>query len=246
MKLRNGSLKDMVPNHYDLGYLLVAYGAEKYGDDFWAKVTADAAAFKPLLYPLQGAVKKHAGISYKQFVNDAFAYYENQWKNEDKGSVINWLSKENNYRTDYLFPYADGQGNIIALKQSSKSNPAFVRISNDGKEDRIAAQDITLDRYFSYRNGRIVYAVYNPDARWTNREYSNIVLLDINTGARKKITTRSKYFSPDVSADGKRIVAVQMQPSGKSNLVVLDENGEEAKYSVSQSFLLMIIQCLLW
>ncbi|MEJ7673189.1 MAG: hypothetical protein WKF59_10865 [Chitinophagaceae bacterium] len=34
MKLRNGSYKDYVPNHYALGYLLVAYGREKYGDGF--------------------------------------------------------------------------------------------------------------------------------------------------------------------------------------------------------------------
>jgi hypothetical protein len=40
LKLRNGSLKDYVPNHYQLGYLLVNYGYLKYGEDFWAKVTA--------------------------------------------------------------------------------------------------------------------------------------------------------------------------------------------------------------
>ena len=34
MKLRNGSLKDYVPDHYNLGYLLVNYGYEKYGLDF--------------------------------------------------------------------------------------------------------------------------------------------------------------------------------------------------------------------
>nr|MBA2329722.1 hypothetical protein [Flavisolibacter sp.] len=49
MKLRNGSLKDMVPNHYQLGYLLTNYGYEKYGVDFWEKVTQDASAFKGLI-----------------------------------------------------------------------------------------------------------------------------------------------------------------------------------------------------
>ncbi|HKO81887.1 MAG TPA: hypothetical protein VJU78_15885, partial [Chitinophagaceae bacterium] len=39
MKLRNGSLKDYVPDHYNLGYPLVNYGYEKYGLDFWSKVT---------------------------------------------------------------------------------------------------------------------------------------------------------------------------------------------------------------
>src|SRR5215216_578423 len=38
MKLRNGSLRDFVPDHYRLGYLLTAYGYEKYGTGFWKKV----------------------------------------------------------------------------------------------------------------------------------------------------------------------------------------------------------------
>lgn len=229
MKLRNGSLKHFVPDHYDLGYLLVAYGAEKYGNDFWSKVTADASGFRPLFYPLQGAVKKYSGIPFRQFVKDAFSFYQDQWSREKKGAEINWLSKENNYRTDYLFPYADEQGGIIALRQSSKSNPAFVHIAPDGTEKRIAAQDITLDRYFSYRNGKIVYAGYYPDARWSNREYNNIVVLDVADGSKRKISSQQRYFSPDISADGTKIIAVEMQTTGASNLVMLDANGQRLR-----------------
>jgi len=46
MKLRNGSYKNFVPDHYELGFLLVSYGREKYGDEFWKNVTQNAAAFK--------------------------------------------------------------------------------------------------------------------------------------------------------------------------------------------------------
>jgi len=60
MKLRNGSLKDYVPNHYYLGYLLVNYGREKYGADFWAKVTKDASGYKGLFYSFQRDIKRHA------------------------------------------------------------------------------------------------------------------------------------------------------------------------------------------
>src|SRR5476651_1436397 len=35
MKLRNGSYLDYTPDHYPLGYMLVSYGREKYGNDFW-------------------------------------------------------------------------------------------------------------------------------------------------------------------------------------------------------------------
>jgi len=58
MKLRNGSLRDYIPNHYQLGYLLTAYGREKYGNDIWGKVTDDAVRFRGLFYPMQKAVKK--------------------------------------------------------------------------------------------------------------------------------------------------------------------------------------------
>jgi hypothetical protein len=229
MKLRNGSLKDYVPNHYDIGYLLVAYGAERYGKDFWNKVTADASAFKPLFYPLQGAIKRYTGISFKQFVDEAFNFYEKQWKQEVNASDVTWLTPAKDHRTDYLFPYVTSGGNIIAVKQGSKENPALYEISGDGKENKIASQGITVDRYFSYKNGRVVYAAYSIDPRWNNREYSNIAVLDAAQGRTRKITAAARYFSPDISADGKIIVAVEMKTSTASRLVVLNDNGQELR-----------------
>jgi hypothetical protein len=57
-KLRNGSLQDFIPDHYALGYLLVRYGNEKYGNDFWGRVTDDAVRFKGLFYPFPKSDKK--------------------------------------------------------------------------------------------------------------------------------------------------------------------------------------------
>ena len=76
MKLRNGSYRDFVPDHYRLGYMMAAYGREKWGDDFWKKVTHDAAAYKGLFYPLQKAIKTHSGESYRQFRREAFDYFK--------------------------------------------------------------------------------------------------------------------------------------------------------------------------
>lgn len=42
LKLRNGSLVDYVPNHYQLGYLLTNWGYQQYGSEFWGKVTDHA------------------------------------------------------------------------------------------------------------------------------------------------------------------------------------------------------------
>jgi hypothetical protein len=85
MKLRNNSMKDYVPDHYPLGYLMVNYGREKYGLDFWTRVTHDASAFKGLFYPFQKAIKKYSGVSYKTFRKDAFEYY----KSLDRNATVN-------------------------------------------------------------------------------------------------------------------------------------------------------------
>ena len=226
MKLRNGSLRNYVPGHYELGYLLTAYGREKYGADFWGKVSHDAAAFKPLFYPWQGAVKKYAGVSYQQFAADAFAFYNGKWQ-QAKGQPVEYITPaQKNYVTNYKYPYIDSDGSIIVLKTSYRRIPAFYKISKDGKEKKIAVRDIANDDYYSYNNGKIVYSSYKADTRWGYREYSDIKMTDATTGKTKKITNKERYFSPDISHDGKKIITVEMRTNQMSNLIAVSPEGE--------------------
>lgn len=225
MKLRNGSLRDYVPNHYELGYLLVAYGRKQYGDNIWRKITDDAARFRSLFYPFQGAVKKHTGISYAQFVNEALQYYRQQWQTPGSDQV-NWLTPTAPHQVvNYLYPQAATDGAIIVLKTGNRFIPAFYTVTADGKEKRIALKDISADTYFTYQNGKIVYAAYQPDARYGNREYQSIRELDVLTGKEKTLLRRSRYFSPAQSNDGKRLLAVEMDVTGNSKLVHMDMEG---------------------
>ncbi|MGZ8550302.1 MAG: TolB family protein [Chitinophagaceae bacterium] len=231
MKLRNGSLKDYVPNHYHLGYLLVNYGYEKYGPDFWNKVTKDASAFKGLLYPFQKAIKKYAGVDYRTFRTNALSHYKNLSSavqlnpaasaTGPGGSTINVFPLNKHVVTNYLFPYTISGDSLLYLKTSYRHRPAFY--IKDGKgEHRLRIKDIAIDDQFSYRNGKIVYAAYENDIRWRWRDYSVIKLLDIQTGRQKTITHRSKYFTPDISASGNKIAAVEVGIDGESELHILD------------------------
>ena len=225
-KMRNGSLRQYVPNHYNLGYLLVAYGRKKYGDDIWKKVTGDAASFKPFFYPFQGAVKKHAGISFNQFVNDAMKYYQEQWQSS-ANEKTDWVTQTDKHNVvNYKYPYTAADGSLIVLKNSYQEIPAFYKIHADKSEEKIAVKDISIDDYFSYNNGKIVYSAYQPDSRWGNREYHSIKLLDIQTREEKKLITHSKYFSPDISHDGNSIIAVEIDPLINSKVVVMDIFGK--------------------
>jgi hypothetical protein len=218
MKLRNGSLKDYVPNHYPLGYMMVAYGREKYGDLFWKNVTQDAAAYKSLIYPFQSAVKKYAGVDYKTFRTAALDHFKQQFKADG----INRTGKKNqHFIADEEYPAYINDTTLIYVKSTYSQRPHFV--TRAGKvEHEIGAMSVSLDHYFSYRNGKVVYATYKPDIRWGNKTYNDLMVLDIKTGLEHRITHKSRYFSPAFNAEGKRIVAVQMDISGKSQLHLLD------------------------
>lgn len=220
-KLRNGSYRDYVPNHYQLGYLLVTEGYRAYGPEFWKKVTDDAAAMKGLFYPFQKAVKRYSGQSFAQFREKALA--QSRIQLTDTGFRANSpvrpvINEENPVYTE--------TGELLFQRSSYSELPAFYLRRADGIERSIRVRDRSLDNYFSYARGKIVYASYRPATRWSWIDYSELQLLDITTSRQISITTRTRYFTPALSATGDSVVAVQLDAGGLSNLHILNTEGK--------------------
>jgi hypothetical protein len=220
-KLRNGSYIDYVPNHYQLGFMLVAHGREAYGPEFWKNVTRDAVRLKPFFYPLQGAVRRHSGVSYKQFVQDAFdRFRDDSLRNESRTPDMITAMNKRNVR-DYLYPAVVGQDSILALKDAYREIPHWV-ILHQGRETRLKVRDITVDPYHTFRNGQLVYTAWKPQLRWAWQDFSDIYMMDLQSGKTRRLTTRSRYFSPDLSPDNQRISAVHIRQDGRSRIHLLD------------------------
>lgn len=222
MKLRNGSLKDYVPNHYPLGYLLVNYGYLNYGPDFWKKVTQDALSLRGFFGFFGGSIKRYSGKRWPQFRNDALEFYKHEV------STRRDAVKKRETVTDYLFPQQIGEDSLLYVKSSYRQLPAFY-IQDKRGEHRIRLRNITSEDWFSYRKGIIAYTAFNTSARWSLMNYSDIVLLDINTREEKQITQKGKYFTPDISPDGSRILAVAFTDSLESELHLLSRDGSVIK-----------------
>lgn len=222
MKLRNGSLKDYVPNHYELGYLLVNYGYLTYGDDFWKKITQDAAAYEGVFYPWQHAIKKYSGVPYKTFRKQALDFYRRQLP----GGAGAPAKRET--VSNYFYPQYIGADSLLYVRSAYDRLPAFY-IKNKSGEHRLRLRNITTEDWFSYRNGFIAYTGYEPDARWSLRDYSSIYLFNIYTGREAKITAKAKYYTPDISPSGNRIIAVAVNEKVETELQVLDKEGHILK-----------------
>jgi len=232
MKLRNGSYNDYVPDHYPLGYMLVSYGREKYGEDFWKNVTHDAASLYHF-FPMQSAVKKYSGKGFNAFYSEAISHYRDQFLND---GYTGSLPKDKSLRAPISDPHqhfianqeypAYVDDNTIIYTKTTYDKPAAFVINTNGKERVIKGRNFTIDSYFDYHDGKIIYASYRPNLRWGYRDYSEITLVDVKTGEETRVTKSTKYFSPSISNDGKRIVAVQVLPNGSNQLHVLGMDGK--------------------
>lgn len=218
MKLRNGSYQDYIPNHYPLGYMMVAYGREKYGSEFWKNVTHDAASYNTGFYPFATAVKKHTGINYSTFRTDAFDSFKKQFKGD---KAYKPAGKRRHFIANEEYPAYINDSTLIYLKTSYDKIPQFV-VRTGTRERAIAVQGYSTDSYFNYHDGKVVYAAYRPDVRWGYRIYSELAVLDIKSGKERRLTSKTKYFSPAFSNDGKKIVAVDVSTAGKSMLHLVD------------------------
>lgn len=223
MKWRNGSFRSLVPDHYPLGYMLVAYGRSRYGTDLWRKVSIDAAAAKGGFYPLQKAIERHTGLSYTDYHQQAFQAFREALLQQDTAMHAHPLTAgEKNTVVVYQQASEDSARQIIARRSYSKP-PAFYMASAGGKSFlRLRTRDIAVDDYYNYRNGKIVYTGYQPNVRWGLKDYNDIRILDAVTGHEVYLTHKARYFSPDISADGQQVVAVQVLPNGDAALHLLN------------------------
>lgn len=223
MKLRNGSYRDYVPDHYQLGYLLVNYGYHKFGQESWKNITSDAAAFKGIFYPFQKAFKRQTDQSFKSFRKEALAYYSSANAKKDFDSTVLLRQRKDREVIDQLYPQWIGTNDYVFLESSFSKIPAFyIQNIKTGIREKIRDKAVSASNYFSCNAQKIVYTSYVPDARWGWRNYEAITIVDIATGKEKRITNRKRYLSPAIDATGKKIVAVHADLMGKNAMHILD------------------------
>lgn len=228
-KARNGSLRDYVPSHYDLGFLLCNYGTATYGGEMWKYVLEDASGYKGIIYPFSGAVKRQTGMGTKAFYGKAIDYYRSAWAEQsglsDQSQLVNQAHNKRVF-TRYEYPVRLENGDILVYKASFDRIGGFYQMDNSGKEKLIRNQGRVLDNYFSYEAGKIVWAELGQDARWAWKTYSNIVVYDMQTETRKRINHAKRYFSPDITRDGRRIVVFEVTPELTYSLNIISaDNG---------------------
>ena len=95
--------------------------------------------------------------------------------------------------------------------------------------------------FFSIRaaGNKVAWNRTTPDLRWGFRSYSDVVVLDTDSGRMRELTHKAKLFAPAPSPNGARIAAIKFGPDRHCHLVLLDTTSgtEQARFSAPDGVL---------
>lgn len=230
MKARNGSYKDLVPSHYPLGYTIMNYGRNHFGANVWKNVLADAGAYRSIIYPFSGAMKKYTGMRAPEMYKKSYAELKKNWNSEldDVALTNHTLVTPNNTGTVTNNQYAHylEDGSLVYLSSSYKKTAAIYHLNN-GEKTRLTPVGVTIGYFLSENNGKLAWTEFEKDPRWSNRNYTKLITFDIETHQKKVLLHNTKLFSPEFSSEGSYIAAVHSDEGLRSKIVIIDaESGE--------------------
>lgn len=228
-KASMGSYRDHIPNHYQLGYMMVRHGRRTYGDKFWIDFQQYAARKPFLLNPTWFSMRRYGLRSKKQFYEEALTSYQDHWHRLtlERGytTMQDWNSFRKHPYTSYTFPHEISESKILSLKTGMDQIPEFVIVEKNEKDKRVFRPGFLNSGRVSFSNKLIVWDEFVPDTRWSNRNYSIIRSYDVDSGIVRKLGKKTRYYSPVISGDGTRIAVVEQSDKHQFNLVILHTDG---------------------
>ncbi|MGY3055166.1 hypothetical protein ACVWYG_003379 [Pedobacter sp. UYEF25] len=228
-----GSEKKATPGYYQTGFVMVSNLRAEYGefviDSLFTRIKKNTFT----TYPFSKSLKYFSGLNTNHFFLTTQNFITQKWKEQEQKTPTRdyqILTRRASFETNYFLPVRINEKQILTLKNSASKTSYFVLVNEDKTEQKLFAIGQQEQPWFSYSNGVLVWDETHYDPRYRQRSYSVIYAYDFSTKTTTQLSRKSRLFSPSLSPDGKKIVAVKVTLDNKFNLAELNaENGKILK-----------------
>ena len=220
-----GSFRDFVPDHYQMGYQMVAYGYDRYGDGIWDKTLRYGVRNAYMLtFSTSVALRKFYGTGEGILFRDAFADLNRFWdslpKVTDSGRTLTSLP-EKNYTT-YTHPVSLNDTTLVALKTDFDRPSRLVAVdSRTGRERRRTWTGLVSSRPTT-DGQQIWWTEYRRSLLFPERVNSRLVVLA--PGKKRPRTApklRNVLYPTPIGRSG-ALAWVEYTPDGHYTIVAED------------------------
>ncbi len=243
-KMRAGSYKDQVPNHYSLGYHMTSYMEVLNGKSAWNEITNRSIKKYALI---SRSEKKLYGLTNRSLYDSTMSYLDSYFEDSIalKDSIIRGYDPSN--FTNYELPKILSDGRVLYLKGDQKNIPAFYIFDGEKEKKLYVPSMIHNDHWYDVKEDLLLWTEYLPDLLWQNEDFSSLKILNIKSGKASYLgTIKSKFFYPKWAEDDSNIGVIESNENTKQFLVLLDINGTELKrYEIEEgTFISSIVRII--
>ncbi len=221
-----GSLKDITPGFYELGYFMTSRLQEEHGIGILDSLMTRMARLPIRPYNFSNSLKKFTGFSTPQWHGKTREEQRRRWQEQltenDPADYPTFPRKKPGKPESWLLPQALPNEHLIALYRSAYRVPAIVIMDSTGRQTEVVKTGRQTEPNFSYAAGKIVWDEVRRHSRYGKRTYNIINLYDLHTRSYKQLTHKSRYFSPALQPDGKTLVAVEVDEGNSTSLILMD------------------------
>ena len=228
-KAVNGSLRDNVPNWYELGYYLTSYAKAHYGPQVWDQALTGYNRFPFYPFSFSDHLRRTTGLRVEELYARTMAELDSTWQAQQRElQPIEARELAGQYQgrvfTQYQYPQYVNDSTIVALKTGLGHIAQFVLLPvGAGRERKLYVPGpLNLPELLSVGGGKLVWPEYRFDARWGQRIYGELKVLDLRTGAVARLGRHHRYTAAALSPDGSKLVAFETDSSYHHALSVLD------------------------
>ncbi|CAM9917368.1 unnamed protein product [Chrysoparadoxa australica] len=213
--------KTRLPNHYVFGYHLINRAYRLYGEDFWPKVFSDVTSFSLSPYRIYSKFENHSGVEWETFVRETFQELKTSW--EARGDRLPKIDKYADGFKEFRFPLVD-DGKTYFL---SRELNVFWSLYKEGMSKAIAEINTLPDiSKVDLKKGKLLYSQFFPDIRYAFKSSNDLMVFDIETGVKEKLTDGRRIYHPKWLVPGKMIIALEKGVGGFFHISIFKANGE--------------------
>lgn len=191
------SYKDLIPNHYVLGYFMTSHLRRHHDADAWGKILTRHYNFPIEPFSFSGAIRRETGLKVEQLYNETTKELTGLWRNQlsqlNETPAATLATAKNRVLTNYEFPqYLDNE-TIICRKSGLADIETYVTLKKQAgfgfEKDTISNSE------FRIQNSELEKRIFTPGIAEFNSSANNPNngMLSVAAG---KIAWGEHHFDP--------------------------------------------------
>ena len=231
-----GSYKRPSGGHYPMGYTMAASIRDSFGAGVLYNAVENVARRPYLITPFSYSLKQQTGLNSVQWYEHAKAMYSEAWKEEFEMEPTPFKRlnmRFNKSYVNYSNPVWLDDSTCIVQKQGIGMLRSFVILRGLESEKTLHIPYPSGGGRISSGGGIIVWTEYLTHVRWTGKSRSVVKAMDVRLNKQLSLEYKESGFSPSLTADGSKMVLVNVSSDNTHNLVIISmpEGREYARYS---------------